>query len=575
VTVLRSGSATDVGRVRKVNQDLPLEAANLFAVADGMGGHVGGEVAARVAIDALLSTFTREPTTDGLLSAFSEANRSVWQESQDQSELHGMGTTLTAMALVGGADGRDMIALANVGDSRAYVFSEGRITQVTADHSLAEERMRQGEMTEEEAAVHPQRHILTRALGVSPDVEADMWELKLRAGDRIVLCSDGLSNELSLEELGQVLAAEPDPGDAARRLVEEANARGGSDNITVVVVDVLVGEEGGGAESVVKPIGRRAGPPLIVAPLAVPVDGTPAKGTPAQPAEVPPEEDSATEADSAKAATAATAATLATAAAMSTATTAAPQAWDDTTTGVVPATPRTTAETRPDTLAPGAQLGFGGDSSRLTSGDQGPQSGEHFLGNTQSAPIARSSVHADAPPAPAPIPRNESRGARRRRLGIPRRITVRVVLFTLLVLAIPVGAFFAVRWYAYDNWFPSAHGSTIVIEQGRSGGVLWFDPKVVNNTGVSTSEVLPLALAHIHAGVQEPSLDAAKKYVANAHQAWLFQQSGKTPSAGNASGLGPSGSLPTTTVPPAGGAPAGTPATAPGANTTTTLTVTP
>ena len=277
MTVLRSGSATDVGRVRKVNQDLPLEAANLFAVADGMGGHVGGEVAARVAIDALLSTFTREPTTDGLLSAFSEANRSVWQESQDQSELHGMGTTLTAMALVGGAYGRDMIALANVGDSRAYVFSEGRITQVTADHSLAEERMRQGEMTEEEAAVHPQRHILTRALGVSPDVEADMWELKLRAGDRIVLCSDGLSNELSLEELGQVLAAEPDPGDAARRLVEAANAHGGADNITVVVVDVLVGEEGGGAESVVKPIGRRAGPPLIVAPLAFPIDGTPAR----------------------------------------------------------------------------------------------------------------------------------------------------------------------------------------------------------------------------------------------------------------------------------------------------------
>jgi serine/threonine protein phosphatase PrpC len=576
VTVLRSGSATDVGRVRKVNQDLPLEAADLFAVADGMGGHVGGEVAARVAIDALLSTFTREPTTDGLLSAFSEANRSVWQESQDQSELHGMGTTLTAMALVGGADGRDMIALANVGDSRAYVFSEGRITQVTADHSLAEERMRQGEMTEEEAAVHPQRHILTRALGVSPDVEADMWELKLRAGDRIVLCSDGLSNELSLEELGQVLAAEPDPGDAARRLVEAANAHGGADNITVVVVDVLVGEEGGGAESVVKPIGRRAGPPLIVAPLAVPVEGTPAEGTPAQPAEAPPEEDSATEADSTPSATAATAATAATtAAAAATATTEASQAWDDTTTGVVPAVPRTAAETRTDTLAPGAQLGFGGDSSRLTSGDQGPQSGEHFLGNTQTAPIARSSVRADAPPAPAPIPRNESRGARRRRLGIPRRITVRVVLFAILLAAIPVGAFFAVRWYAYDNWYPSVHGSAIVIEQGRSGGVLWFNPKVVNNTGVSTSEVLPLALAHIHAGVQEPSLDAAKKYVANAHQAWLFQQSGKTPSAGNGSGIGPSGSLPTTTVPPAGGAPAGTPATAPGATTTTTLTVTP
>ena len=184
MTVLRSGSATDVGRVRKVNQDLPLEAANLFAVADGMGGHVGGEVAARVAVDAARSRpSTREPTTEGLRERLLEANRAVWQESQDQTpSCAGMGTTLTAVALVGGADGRDMLALANVGDSRAYVFSGGQITQVTADHSLAEERMRHGEMTEEEAAVHPQRHILTRALGVSPDVEADMWELQLRVG---------------------------------------------------------------------------------------------------------------------------------------------------------------------------------------------------------------------------------------------------------------------------------------------------------------------------------------------------------------------------------------------------------
>jgi len=197
VTVLRSGSATDVGRVRKVNQDLPLETDNLYAVADGMGGHVGGEVAAQVAVDALLQVFTREPTKAGLAEAFSKANHAVWQESQDHSELRGMGTTLTAVALVGGEDGRDVLALANVGDSRAYLFSEDRIVQVTADHSLAEERMRHGEITEEEAAVHPQRHILTRALGISTDVETDMWELQVRSGDRIVLCSDGLSNELS------------------------------------------------------------------------------------------------------------------------------------------------------------------------------------------------------------------------------------------------------------------------------------------------------------------------------------------------------------------------------------------
>ena len=107
-----------------------------------------------------------------------------------------MGTTLTAIALVGGGDGKDVLALANVGDSRAYVFSGGQMVQVTADHSLAEERMRHGEMTEAEAAVHPQRHILTRALGVSSDVETDMWELQLHSGDRVLLCSDGLSNEV-------------------------------------------------------------------------------------------------------------------------------------------------------------------------------------------------------------------------------------------------------------------------------------------------------------------------------------------------------------------------------------------
>ncbi len=197
MTVLRSGSATDVGRVRRVNQDLPLEASNLFAVADGMGGHVGGEVAAQVAVDALLQVFSREPTKAGLEDAFTKANQAVWQESQDRSELRGMGTTLTAAALVGDDQGRDTLALANVGDSRAYLFSDHRLVQVTADHSLAEERMRHGEISEEEAAVHPQRHILTRALGIATEVETDMWELQLRSGDRILLCSDGLSNELS------------------------------------------------------------------------------------------------------------------------------------------------------------------------------------------------------------------------------------------------------------------------------------------------------------------------------------------------------------------------------------------
>ncbi len=266
MTVLRSGSASDVGRVRNVNQDLPLERANLYAVADGMGGHVGGEVAARVAVETLEQAFERAPTVEGLLEAFSEANAAVWHESQVNVDLRGMGTTLTAVALVGGTGGKDVLALANVGDSRAYLFSGGDITQITDDHSLAEERMRQGEMTEEEAAVHPQRHILTRALGVSSQVDADMWELGLRTGDRLLLCSDGLSNEVGSNEIAAILGEIDDPAEAAQRLVDAANGHGGADNITVVVVDVQVGEEGDGAASKVTPLSL--GVAALAAPLA-------------------------------------------------------------------------------------------------------------------------------------------------------------------------------------------------------------------------------------------------------------------------------------------------------------------
>jgi PPM family protein phosphatase len=517
VTVLRSGSATDVGRVRKINQDLPLEASNLYAVADGMGGHVGGEVAARVAIDALASAFKREPTSEGLQRAFAEANRAVWREGQERSELRGMGTTLTAVALVGGNDGHDMLALANVGDSRAYVYSEGQVVQVTADHSLAEERMRHGEITEEEAAVHPQRHILTRVLGVTSDVETDMWELQLRSGDRVVLCSDGLSNEVGLDEMAGILAGVGDPGEAARQLVDAANEHGGSDNITAVVVDVLVGEESTGAASVVIPIGRGAGAPLVIAQGAAGAAGTgqlpavaPAETPAAPPAPFPPPPS------------------------------------DDA--GEGPVTQQI------DALAPGSQLGFTGVVPRVTR--EGSGSGEFFLGSAEAVPLARTSVRAPLPARPfVPPPPNESRGARRRRLGIPRRITLRVLLFALLVIAIPVGAFFAIRWYAYDNWFVSTHGEQIVIKQGYPNGVLWFDPRVVNHTGVTTKQVLPTGLSQIRSGVSEPSLADAEHYVANLHQEYAFLKSAakkaKESTTTTVAGIGPSGQIPTTTtVPP-------------------------
>ena len=241
MTLLRSGSATDTGLVRSVNQDLAVETGTLFAVADGMGGHAGGEVAARLAVDALTRAFGINPTGAGLSEAVVEANRVVFDHSLDNPELRGMGTTLTAAALVN-EDDRDVIALVNVGDSRSYRYHDGQLSQITVDHSLAEEMVRSGELSEAEAAVHPHRHILTRALGVADDVSVDLWRIQPARGDRFVLCSDGLTNELDEPQIAEVLATVPDPQIAADLLVRAARTHGGSDNITVVVVDVVVGE---------------------------------------------------------------------------------------------------------------------------------------------------------------------------------------------------------------------------------------------------------------------------------------------------------------------------------------------
>jgi len=242
VTLLRSGSSTDTGLVRSVNQDLAVETGTLFAVADGMGGHAGGEVAARLAVDTLNVAFGAKPTGAGLSEAVSEANRVVFEHSLDNPDLRGMGTTMTAAALVN-EDGKDVIALVNVGDSRSYRFHDGELSQITVDHSLAEEMVRSGEISEAEAAVHPHRHILTRALGVSDDVVVDLWRILPTRGDRFLLCSDGLTNELESPQIAEVLATVPDPQTAADLLVRAARTHGGSDNITVVVIDVVVGED--------------------------------------------------------------------------------------------------------------------------------------------------------------------------------------------------------------------------------------------------------------------------------------------------------------------------------------------
>lgn len=240
MTTLVAGGATDVGLVRAGNEDQLLIAEPLYAVADGMGGHAAGEVASAAAMEALLVAFDGNPTGPGLVDAVRDANRAVWEQSRESSELRGMGTTMTAVALIteGDEGDKEVLAIAHVGDSRAYLLRDGELTQVTEDHSVPEELRRAGRLSPEEAAADPRRHVLTRVLGVDSEVEVDTFQLVPYRGDRLLLASDGLFGELSDEEIASILRRRSDPERVARQLVTRAKDAGGADNITVVVIDV-------------------------------------------------------------------------------------------------------------------------------------------------------------------------------------------------------------------------------------------------------------------------------------------------------------------------------------------------
>ena len=235
---IRAGAASDVGQVRQVNQDTILVDERLFVVADGMGGHRGGEIASEIAVTTLRSALTTW-TADALAEAVQDANRAVVDYAEDDPSVKGMGTTVCALALVED-DGEERIAIVNVGDSRCYLAKrEGGIEQQTEDHSLVATLERQGQLTAEEAAVHPHRNILTRALGIDEHVLVDLFEIRPFAGDRYLICSDGLFNEVGEDDIDAVLRRLDDPGEVAAELVRLANEGGGRDNISVVVVDVL------------------------------------------------------------------------------------------------------------------------------------------------------------------------------------------------------------------------------------------------------------------------------------------------------------------------------------------------
>ncbi len=235
------GAKTDVGRVRQGNEDSYLVHEPLFAVADGMGGHLGGEVASETAVETIKRLWAEEQPHDtgGLAEIVRGANTAVWEKAQNDANLHGMGTTCTLVLLEG-----HELHLAHVGDSRAYLYRNEELSQVTEDHTLVGRMVREGRLQPEEAERHPQRSIITRALGVDADVEVDELSLGVEEGDRVLLCSDGLTSMISFEKLAEVLRSEPQPDGAVERLVQAANDAGGEDNITVVLIDMVSDEAG-------------------------------------------------------------------------------------------------------------------------------------------------------------------------------------------------------------------------------------------------------------------------------------------------------------------------------------------
>jgi serine/threonine protein phosphatase PrpC len=239
--VVDEAARTDAGRQRHANEDSYYARAPVYAVADGMGGAQAGEVASRIAAEAFDERTGEGTPEQQLARVATEANRRIFELAQQDSSRSGMGTTLTGLLVDG-----DEVAIVHVGDSRAYLYRDGELSQLTRDHSLVEELRRQGRLTPEEAEEHPQRSIITRALGPERDVQLDVHTHRARSGDLYLICSDGLTSMVRESRLREILAESESLRNAVDALVAEANEMGGRDNITVVLF--RVGGDGDGAD---------------------------------------------------------------------------------------------------------------------------------------------------------------------------------------------------------------------------------------------------------------------------------------------------------------------------------------
>ncbi|MCR5675804.1 MAG: Stp1/IreP family PP2C-type Ser/Thr phosphatase [Lachnospiraceae bacterium] len=247
--MLKTYSLTDIGRKRKLNQDYVYTSlervgnlSNVFIVADGMGGHKAGDYASRFTVETVVeeiaSSYEQNPEII-LGDAIDAANRKLRTKAAEDERLFGMGTTFVASTVFGGK-----LKVANVGDSRAYLIREGAIGQITRDHSLVEEMVRMGGIDRETARRHVDKNIITRAVGAMETVDVDFFEVDLKPGDLVLMCSDGLTNMVRDEEICSIVSGEGELSDKARCLIDTANENGGRDNIAVVLVEPFAEEEG-------------------------------------------------------------------------------------------------------------------------------------------------------------------------------------------------------------------------------------------------------------------------------------------------------------------------------------------
>ncbi len=431
--------ASDTGRIRKNNQDSYIADGTVFAVADGMGGHVGGEIASKLAIDVFAEAFSEGEDSPNIVEVVRRANSAILSRALKEPKLAGMGTTVCLLS-VSESDSKYQLNLVNVGDSRGYLFRGGELYQLTDDHTLISEMLRSGEITRDQAGSHRARHILTRALGVDPEVEIDHWKIEPKEEDLYLLCSDGLTNELTDPEIGQILSSHEPAQNMAQKLVDGALTNGGSDNVTCIVVQVM-----------------------NITPPSQGI-GVPEKS---RIVELPSQTKMRERLQSATRAVG-------------------------------------TESVERENFVTVSQI-------RKELEDQAREQRARDNANRYASAAVRvnpvitsaTSRSTELTAIPMPLPRRAT--ARRARFGSFLRSLI-FLLILAIVIAIGVSA---VGIYANHSYFVGIDNSNVAIYRGRPGGLLWYNPTLVEKSKLSTGQVAPYHLSDLQKGIPEPSLSAA------------------------------------------------------------------